>query len=84
MLNNSLERDFMIDRPRIAVLSRNPRGCDGTGSEENEIIEPAIALIQHSVRLPHGISILSDAATIIAIDGVDGNRTAIINRTIED
>lgn len=39
---DSLERDFGINGPRIAVLSLNPKGVDGTGSEENEVIEPAI------------------------------------------
>lgn len=44
ILNNSLHRDFMIDNPRIAVLSLNPHCGDGglLGREEQEIIEPVI------------------------------------------
>ena len=40
----SLKRDFRISNPRIAVLSLNPHaGDDGVlGSEEEEIIKPAI------------------------------------------
>jgi 4-hydroxythreonine-4-phosphate dehydrogenase len=40
----SLEQDFSIKKPRIAVLGLNPHAGDGglLGSEENEIIIPAI------------------------------------------
>lgn len=43
-LNDSLKRDFGIQRPRIAVLSLNPHaGEEGLlGSEETEIILPAM------------------------------------------
>lgn len=43
-LHNTLRKDFAIERPKIAVLSLNPHnGDDGLlGSEENEIIRPAI------------------------------------------
>jgi len=39
-LNNTLKRDFRIDGPRIAVLSLNPKGCDG--QEEQNVIIPTI------------------------------------------
>lgn len=44
ILENTLKRDFMIDNPRIAVLSLNPRcGEEGLfGTEEQEIIKPTI------------------------------------------
>jgi 4-hydroxythreonine-4-phosphate dehydrogenase len=44
ILNNSLQKDFGIDKPRIAVLALNPHaGDDGLiGKEEIEIIKPAI------------------------------------------
>lgn len=44
VFNNTLKRDFAIHHPRIAVLSLNPHvGEDGLlGTEENEIIIPAI------------------------------------------
>ena len=42
---HSLRRDFGVHSPRIAVLSLNPHAGDGglLGSEETEIISPAIA-----------------------------------------
>lgn len=43
-LHHSLERDFFIDNPRIAVLSLNPHAGENglLGKEEQEVIEPAI------------------------------------------
>lgn len=44
LLNKSLKEDFIVDQPRIAVLSLNPHSGDGglLGSEEQDIIMPAI------------------------------------------
>lgn len=44
ILNESLKKDFNIDRPRIAVLGLNPHSGDQgvIGKEEIEIIKPAI------------------------------------------
>ncbi len=44
IMASSLEQDFSIKKPRIAVLGLNPHAGDGglLGSEENEIIIPAI------------------------------------------
>jgi len=44
IMASSLETDFSIKKPRIAVLGLNPHAGDGglLGSEENEIIIPAI------------------------------------------
>ncbi len=44
IISSSLEQDFSINKPRIAVLGLNPHAGDGglLGSEENEIIIPAI------------------------------------------
>lgn len=44
ILNETLKVDFLIRRPRIAVLGLNPHAGDNglLGSEEKEIIEPAI------------------------------------------
>ena len=44
ILNASLKRDFNIDKPKIAVLALNPHAGDEglIGSEETEIIRPAI------------------------------------------
>jgi 4-hydroxythreonine-4-phosphate dehydrogenase len=44
IINQSLEKDFFIKRPRIAVLGLNPHAGDNglLGKEEKEIIIPAI------------------------------------------
>lgn len=44
LLNNSLKRDFGMEKPRIAVLALNPHAGDAglLGKEETEIIVPAI------------------------------------------
>ncbi len=44
ILHSSLKRDFDIERPKIAVLALNPHAGDEglIGSEEEEIIKPAI------------------------------------------
>lgn len=44
IFNDSLQRDFNIQKPRIAVLGLNPHCGDNglLGKEEKEIIEPAI------------------------------------------
>ncbi len=44
LLHQSLRRDFGIDKPKIAVLGLNPHAGDEglIGSEEEEIIQPAI------------------------------------------
>lgn len=44
LLNSSLKQDFVIDQPKIAVLSLNPHSGDGglLGTEEQDIIIPAI------------------------------------------
>lgn len=43
-MNQSLKRDFGIEKPRIAVLGLNPHAGDGglIGVEEQEIIGPAV------------------------------------------
>ena len=44
LMSASLKRDFLIDRPKIAVLSLNPHSGDNAliGREEVDIIKPAI------------------------------------------
>jgi 4-hydroxythreonine-4-phosphate dehydrogenase len=44
ILNSSLEQDFSIRKPKIAVLGLNPHAGDGglIGNEDQEIILPAI------------------------------------------
>jgi 4-phospho-D-threonate 3-dehydrogenase / 4-phospho-D-erythronate 3-dehydrogenase len=49
IMKDSLIRDFGIDKPRIAVLGLNPHAGDEglIGSEEEEIIKPAIKDAKH-------------------------------------
>lgn len=56
ILNQSLIRDFGIDKPRIAVLGLNPHAGDEglIGSEEEEIIRPAIKEAKHNNILAVG------------------------------
>lgn len=44
ILNNSLKRDFGLEKPRIAVLALNPHAGDAglLGKEEQDIIAPAL------------------------------------------
>jgi 4-phospho-D-threonate 3-dehydrogenase / 4-phospho-D-erythronate 3-dehydrogenase len=44
LVNNSLKKDFGIDKPKIAVLGLNPHAGDEglIGKEEEDIIKPAI------------------------------------------
>lgn len=45
IFERSLKRDFLIEKPRIAVLALNPHAGDGglIGTEEQDIIIPAMA-----------------------------------------
>jgi 4-hydroxythreonine-4-phosphate dehydrogenase len=51
ILKDSLVRDFGIDKPRIAVLGLNPHAGDEglIGSEEEDIIKPAIKDAKHNM-----------------------------------
>lgn len=55
-LNDSLIQDFGISRPKIAVLGLNPHAGDGglLGSEETEIIQPAIQEMHNKGMLVYG------------------------------
>jgi 4-hydroxythreonine-4-phosphate dehydrogenase len=67
IMHQSLQQDFNIDAPRIAILGLNPHAGDGgiIGKEEQELISPAIKkLIDRGIEAtgPH------------AADGFFGNR----------
>ncbi|HEX6430128.1 MAG TPA: 4-hydroxythreonine-4-phosphate dehydrogenase PdxA, partial [Niastella sp.] len=51
IINNSLIKDFGIDKPKIAVLGLNPHAGDEglVGREEEEIIKPAIKDARHTM-----------------------------------
>ena len=52
MTADSLQRDFALLRPRIAVAGLNPHGGEGGmfGNEEQEIIRPAVATWRGSAK----------------------------------
>lgn len=56
VLNATLKQDFTIVRPRIAILGLNPHaGDDGViGSQEKDIIEPALLIAQKEGLLCFG------------------------------
>ena len=56
ILNHALKNDFTIRQPRIAVLALNPHAGDGglIGTEEQEVIAPAIALANKQGILTFG------------------------------
>ena len=56
IMNESLQKDFAIGKPRIAILGLNPHASDDglIGNEEKEIIIPAIAKANNSDILAFG------------------------------
>ena len=75
VFNRSLQRDFGISSPRIAVLSLNPHaGDDGLlGSEEKEIIEPALAEARDRKILafgPYAADGFFGAGRFVKFDGI--------------
>ena len=53
LMKESLQRDFGIDKPRIAVLGLNPHAGDEglVGREEEDIIKPAIKDAKHNMMV---------------------------------
>lgn len=53
LMHTSLQKDFGIDKPRIAVLGLNPHAGDEglIGNEEETIIKPAIKEAKHSIMV---------------------------------
>jgi 4-hydroxythreonine-4-phosphate dehydrogenase len=56
LLNESLKKDFGIDKPRIALLGLNPHAGDEglVGREEDEIIKPALRDIKNQNIMAFG------------------------------
>jgi 4-hydroxythreonine-4-phosphate dehydrogenase len=56
LLNESLRRDFGIDKPRIALLGLNPHAGDEglVGQEEEEMIKPALRDLRNQNMLAYG------------------------------
>lgn len=55
-LNDALRKDFLIQKPRIAILGLNPHAGDGglLGNEDEEIIQPAIEKARENNILAFG------------------------------
>lgn len=56
MLHDTLQRDFCIEKPRIAVVALNPKDGEGefAGSHEKEIIEPLVKELFDNGKLCFG------------------------------
>ena len=56
IFEQALRRDFLIDKPRIAVLALNPHAGDGglIGTEEQDIIIPALAEMKEKGMFCYG------------------------------
>ncbi len=56
LMEYSLKKDFMISKPKIAVLSLNPHAGDKglIGSEDDEIVKPALAKAMDDGKLAFG------------------------------
>jgi len=56
LMEQSLRKDFGINKPRIAVLGLNPHAGDGglVGQEEEQIIKPLIADLRNKGKLVFG------------------------------
>lgn len=56
LLNESLVRDFMLDRPKIAVLALNPHAGDEglIGREDDDIIRPVVKYANEQGILVYG------------------------------
>jgi len=75
IMNESLEKDFGIRKPRIAVLGLNPHAGDNglLGSEENEIIRPCIREAEEegmTVFGPYGADGLFGSDNFKNFDGI--------------
>ena len=57
IIHQSLQKDFGIDKPRIAVLGLNPHAGDEglIGNEEETIIKPAIKEAKNNNMLVSGL-----------------------------
>lgn len=56
ILHDSLVKDFNISKPKIAILGINPHNGDNgvIGTEDDEIVRPAISEIQKTGKLVYG------------------------------
>jgi len=75
IFDHSLRRDFGIRTPRIAVLALNPHAGDGglLGSEETDIIAPAIAEAREAKILafgPYAADGFFGAGRFVKFDGI--------------
>ncbi|WP_306640741.1 4-hydroxythreonine-4-phosphate dehydrogenase PdxA [Sanyastnella coralliicola] len=74
LMHESLQRDFGVNRPKIAVLGLNPHAGDNglLGTEELDIILPAIREVENEmfVKGPYGADGFFGTAAFQQFDGV--------------
>jgi 4-hydroxythreonine-4-phosphate dehydrogenase len=74
LLNQSLKKDFGIDKPKIAVLGLNPHAGDEglIGSEEEEIIKPAIKQAKQNMLVfgPYSADAFFSRSSYLQFDAV--------------
>lgn len=74
LMKESLERDFGVNKPRIAVLGLNPHAGDNglLGSEEQDVILPAIREAENEMTVfgPYGADGFFGTAQYKNFDGV--------------
>ena len=74
LMHESLERDFGINKPKIAVLGLNPHAGDNglLGAEEQEVILPAIREVENEMTVfgPYGADGFFGTAQYKSFDGV--------------
>lgn len=76
LMNRALIRDFMIDRPKIAVLALNPHaGDEGViGSEDDDLIRPVIKVTNENENIlvygPYAADGFFGSGTYRQFDGI--------------
>lgn len=76
MMNRSLKRDFLIDRPKIAVLALNPHaGDEGViGFEDDDLIRPVIKVTNENEQVmvfgPYAADGFFGSSTYRQFDGI--------------
>jgi len=76
LMNESLKRDFMIDRPKIAVLALNPHAGDEgiIGSEDDDLVRPTVKRISKEENIlvfgPYAADGFFGSGTYRQFDGI--------------
>lgn len=76
LMNESLKRDFMIDRPKIAVLALNPHAGDEgiIGHEDDDLVRPTVKKINEDENIlvfgPYAADGFFGSGTFRQFDGI--------------